>query len=161
MCHFGPHFTNGEFHDIGRPFFVPSGVDAGRHDGIKKLRVDRFNLLGPYSDDASGRAVVKTRHVQLLPRNFGEFKVPGLRNVARTAPYMHDGSLPDLRAVVRHYSELDPDRLHADGERILVPLHLTPGEVGDLVAFLESLTDLHPADVRRDARPCRAPNAAR
>jgi cytochrome c peroxidase len=104
---------------------------------------------------------VKTRHAQLLPRNFGEFKVPGLRNVARTAPYMHDGSLPDLRAVVRHYSELDPDRLHADGERILVPLQLTPDEVDDLVAFLESLTDLRPPDVRREARPCRAPDPVR
>jgi len=148
LCHLGPLFANGEFHDVGRPFFIPGGVDSGRYDGIAKVRADRFNLLGPYSDDRSGRAAVKTRHVDLQPRNFGEFKVPGLRDVARTAPYMHDGSLPDLRSVVRHYSELDPDRLHADGERLLVPLHLAPGEVDDLVAFLESLTDPSPADVR-------------
>ena len=49
-------------------------------------------------------------------RNFGEFKVPGLRNVAHTAPYMHNGSLATLADVVRHYSELSPDRLHSDGE---------------------------------------------
>ena len=127
VCHYGPQFTNGEFHDIGRRFFVPTGVDAGRHDGIKRVRADRFNLLGAYNDDASGRAAVKTRSVQLLPRNFGEFKVPGLRNVARTAPYMHDGSAADLQVVVKHYSELDSDRLHADGERILVPLDLSHG----------------------------------
>jgi len=62
---------------------------------------------------------VKTRHVQLQHRNFGEFKVPGLRNVALTAPYLHDGQVATLAGMVRHYSELDLDRLHADGERIL------------------------------------------
>ena len=66
--------------------------------------------------------------------------MPGLRNVALTAPYMHNGSLATLRDVVKHYSELKEDRLHADGERILKPLKLTPGEIDDLVAFLESLS---------------------
>jgi hypothetical protein len=42
--------------------------------------------------------------------------------------------------VVRHYSELDEDRLHADGERILKPLKLGEDEIDDLVAFLESLS---------------------
>ena len=86
-------------------------------------------------------AAVSTRHVASEHRNFGEFKVPSLRNVARTAPYMHDGSLATLRDVVRHYSEIDEDRLHADGERILKPLHLTDAEKDDLVSFLESLSD--------------------
>ena len=84
---------------------------------------------------------VSTRHVASEHRNFGEFKVPSLRNVARTAPYMHNGSLATLRDVVRHYSEIDEDRLHADGERILKPLHLTDAEKADLVSFLESLSD--------------------
>ena len=65
--------------------------------------------------------------------------MPSLRNVARTAPYMHNGSIATLRDVVRHYSQLDEDRLHADGERILKPLGLTDGDVDDLVAFLETL----------------------
>jgi cytochrome c peroxidase len=82
---------------------------------------------------------VKTRQVDLQHRNFGEFKTPGLRNVARTAPYMHNGSLATLADVVRHYSEISPDRLHQDGEAILKPLRLTPAESADLVAFLESL----------------------
>lgn len=73
-------------------------------------------------------------------RNFGEFRVPSLRNVANTAPYMHDGSLPTLRAVVRHYSTLDENRLHADGERILQPLDLDKYDVDALVAFLETLS---------------------
>ena len=49
-------------------------------------------------------------------RHFGEFKVPSLRNLAATAPYMHNGSQRTLREVLRHYSELDENRLHADGE---------------------------------------------
>ena len=81
------------------------------------------------------------RYVASEHRNFGEFKVPSLRNVARTAPYMHNGSLATLRDVVRHYSEIDEDRLHADGERILKPLRLSAAESDDLVAFLESLDD--------------------
>jgi len=142
FCHFGPTFTNGEFADVGIPFFAAKGrVDAGRHGGIKELLADRFNLLGSYSDDASGSAAGKTRHVALQHRNYGEFKVPGLRNVALTAPYMHNGSLATLREVVLHYSDLNEERLHTDGERILRPLKLTPREVDDLVAFLESLTD--------------------
>lgn len=142
FCHFGPTFTNDEFADVGIPYFVAKGrVDTGRHGGIKELLADRLNLLGPYSDDASGSASGKTRHVVLQHRNFGEFKVPGLRNVALTAPYMHNGSLATLREVVLHYSDLNEERLHADGERILRPLKLSPREVDDLVAFLESLTD--------------------
>ena len=63
-----------------------------------------------------------------------KFKVPGLRNVALTAPYMHDGSLASLRAVIDFY-----DR--GGGQRRLKRLALREKEKGDLVAFLESLTD--------------------
>jgi cytochrome c peroxidase len=56
-------------------------------------------------------------------------------------PYMHNGSLATLRDVVKHYSEVSPDRLHSDGEAILKPLHLTEGEMADLTAFLETLSD--------------------
>jgi cytochrome c peroxidase len=141
LCHFGPAFTNGEFHDVGVPFLVqPGKVDAGRHGGIKRLKADRFNLLGPYSDDAGGASATKTRHVALQHTTFGQFKTPSLRNVALTAPYMHDGRYDTLRHVVRHYSELDMERIHADGERLLRPLKLSDAESEDLVAFLESLT---------------------
>lgn len=140
-CHVGPAFSNGEFHDTGVPFFIKGGVDPGRHGGIRKLEANAFNLLGAYNDDRSGAAAIKTRQVALEHRNFGEFKVPSLRNVARTAPYMHNGSFAALADVVRHYSELSPDRLHSDGEAILKPLGLSPGDSADLVAFLESLTE--------------------
>ena len=143
VCHFGPHFTNGEFADTGVPFFVGRGrVDPGRHAGIQKLKGSPFSLLGKYNDDSARSTAVGTRHVELQHRNFGEWRVPGLRNVARTAPYMHNGSLATLRDVVKHYSELDEERLHADGERVLKRLNLTEEEIEELMAFLESLSPL-------------------
>ena len=54
--------------------------------------------------------------------------------------FRSDGSLKSLREVVLHYSELNEERLHADGEALLKPLRLTTQEVDDLVAFLESLS---------------------
>jgi cytochrome c peroxidase len=141
LCHFGPHFTNGEFADTGLRFFAaPGRVDAGRHAGIKRLKESRFSLLGPYNDDAQRASATGTRHVEAQHRNFGEWRVPSLRNVAFTAPYMHDGSLATLRDVVLHYSELDEDRLHADGEQILKRLALSAAEIDDLVEFLKTLS---------------------
>ena len=142
VCHAGPAFSNGEFHDTGIPFFIEKGrVDPGRHEGIRKLLASRFNLLGPYNDDAARATATGTRHVALEHRNFGEFKTPTLRNLALTAPYMHNGRLATLRDVVQHYSTISPDRLHSDGEAIVKPLRLSEQEARDLVAFLESLQD--------------------
>jgi cytochrome c peroxidase len=84
-------------------------VDAGRFDGIRKLQANRYNLLGPYNDDPTRATAMSTRMSPAEHRNFGEFKVPSLRNVARTAPYMHNGSLATLADVVRHYSEIDEE----------------------------------------------------
>jgi cytochrome c peroxidase len=156
QCHVGPAFTNGEFHDIGIPHFIRRGeVDAGRHGGIQRLKASRFNLLGAYNDDRSGSAAIKTKHVAIDHRNYGEFKVPGLRNVAQTAPYMHSGRFSTLTEVIRHYSDLNIDRLHADGEAILRPLKLGGQEIAGLVAFLESLTEQKSAiPERRPLAPC-------
>src|SRR6185369_14887186 len=113
-------------------------VDPGRHGGIKKLLSSDLNLLGRFNDDParaeSQPFAVATRHVELQHRNFGEFRVPGLRNVALTAPYMHNGSLATLRDVVNHYSELNEERLHLDGEKILRKLSLGGDEAEDLAA---------------------------
>ena len=154
LCHTGPNFTNGEFHDTGLSHFAgPGRVDPGRHEGVKKLRESRFNLLGPYNDDATRATATATRHVTLEHRNFGEFKVPSLRNLIFTVPYAHDGQVATIADVVRHYSELNLDRLHADGESILKPLRLTAREQTDLVVFLESLTTF--------SNPWRAEDAGR
>jgi cytochrome c peroxidase len=141
-CHYGPTFTNGEFDDVGVPYFAEKGrVDQGRHGGIAALRASPFNLLGHYNDDPAKATAEPTRHVEPQHRNWGEFRVPSLRNVAETAPYMHNGSFATLEAVVRHYSEVDVERLHGDdGARLVRPLRLSPQEASDLVAFLKTLT---------------------
>lgn len=141
MCHSGPAFTNGEFHDTGLKFFMASGrPDPGRYEGIRRVKASGFNLLSRHSDDPEKAGAFGVRHVELQHRNWGEFKTPGLRQLRDTAPYMHDGSKGTLRAVIGHYSELDIDRLHSDGEAILAPLRLTAAETADLETFLLSLS---------------------
>lgn len=146
FCHAGPAFTNGEFGDVGRPFFTAAGADPGRWGGLQQLRASPYNRLGAFSDTPANDArAVGTRHVAMEPRHFGEFKVPGLRGLAATAPYFHDGSAATLDDVVRHYSELDESRLHADGARLLQALKLTPQQAADLAAFLRTLSTPAPA----------------
>lgn len=67
------------------------------------------------------------------------FKVPTLRNAALTAPYMHDGSLPTLEAVIDHYDS--GGMAHPHKSPLVKPLALTPQEKTDLRRFLEALTD--------------------
>ncbi|MBT4966748.1 MAG: hypothetical protein HOM79_11045 [Alphaproteobacteria bacterium] len=141
FCHFGPRFSNGEFSNIGVPFFVAKGkVDQGRYGGIRTLKRSPYNLLGKFNDDGTAKNTVRTQHVTQRHRNWGEFKVPSLRNVARTAPYMHNGSVATLADVVEFYSDLNEERLHTDGEKILRPLNLTDQNKTDLLAFLETLS---------------------
>ena len=52
---------------------------------------------------------------------------------------MHAGSIATLEDVVKHYAEVSPDRLHSDGVPLVRALGLSPGEKGDLVAFLRTL----------------------
>ena len=73
--------------------------------------------------------------VTLQPKDIGAFRTPSLRNVALTAPYMHDGSVPTLADAV------DLELYYRSGEQGR-PLILTPQEKSDLVALLESLTSL-------------------
>jgi cytochrome c peroxidase len=72
--------------------------------------------------------------------DIGKFRAPSLRNVAVTAPYMHDGSLATLEEVIEHYAaggKVD----HPNKSRILRRLTLTDGDKRDLIEFLKSLTD--------------------
>jgi len=90
------------------------------------------------------------------PDDRWRFKTPSLRNVARTAPYMHDGSLTSLREVVEHYDRGGVP--HEGQDPRLRPLGLTEREKDDLVAFLESLTGGHLDALVRDARSERIGN---
>lgn len=89
-------------------------------------------LYEVYAD--SGRT-----RITLDPADRGKFKVASLRNVALTAPYMHDGSLQTLEEVIDHYNSGGSN--HPNKDTSIVPLHLTNQNKQDLVAFLNSLTD--------------------
>ncbi|MGD9857580.1 MAG: cytochrome-c peroxidase, partial [Planctomycetaceae bacterium] len=65
----------------------------------------------------------------------GSFKTPTLREIARTAPYMHDGSLQTLEEVVAYYNKGATPNSQLDEE--LAPLNLSPAEQQDLVTFLK------------------------
>ena len=141
-------FTDGSFHDTGigyaramqtaiqnpRKVRLAPGVEV-----VPKVDFTRpeANDLGRY--EATGKAADRWRYL-----------TPSLRNVALTAPYMHDGSLPDIASVLRFYNgggvthpTLDPG---------IKPLGLNETQLKDLEAFLRSLTGDNIAELARDAR---------
>ena len=145
LCHSGPEFTNKEFHDIRvPPRSTTEGVrDAGRGSGLPQLFEDEFVSAGPYSDDPQGPRALHLLYLDAEAGFRGHFKTPGLRNVAKTAPYMHAGQYKTLRDVVRHYSTLADAAQPGEPEHIellIRPFPLDEQQSADLVAFLESLT---------------------
>lgn len=136
-CHNGPLFTNHGFHNIGLPTPEGHSFDAGRLIGIEQAQRDPFNCLGPHSD-ADERQCLENRFVKRSGEELnGAFKVPSLRGAAETAPYMHDGQLKTLGEVLAHYATPPPG---GPGHQELTPLRLTSTELGQIVAFLKSLT---------------------
>ena len=138
-CHNGPLFTNFGFHNIGLIEFK-RGVrdyDFGRARGSTPALEDPFNCLGEFSDAEPSQCpelnYLKTQGRELM----GAFKVPTLRNVAKTAPYMHDGRFKTLREVLTHYRRAPLRRL---GHQELNPLELTDAQLGQIEAFLGALT---------------------
>lgn len=116
-CHLGPNLTDERFHNTG----------VGYKDG-------RFE------DD--GRFVVTGRE-----RERGAFKTPTLRNVAQTAPYMHDGSIATLEDVIDDYDNGGTPNPYLDRE--IRKLGLTEAEKAALAAFMRALT----GSVREGLRP--------
>jgi cytochrome c peroxidase len=120
---------------------------AVRFEGSKDSTMESggfFNTgVSPYLPPNRG-LFERTQRVE----DIGKFRPPTLRNIALTAPYMHDGSLATLEQVIVHYTAggtID----HPNKSRILRPFHLTDAEKRDLIEFLESLTD---EQVLHDAR---------
>jgi len=147
-CHNGPLFSNFGFHNIGL-VELKRGVsvyDFGRIQGIPKVLQDPYNCLGEFSDaraqDCAELRFIKTKGVELL----GAFKVPSLRNIAMTAPYMHDGRFETLIEVIEHYRQAPIGRA---GHQELNAIVLVPDQVEQLAAFLKTLTGDQPADVAR------------
>jgi cytochrome c peroxidase len=136
-------FTDNRFHNIGV--------------GINNIQVDVPELAGEYikakvkAEEVDVKVLTDKRSSELgrfaLTKDFddlGSFKTSTLRNIAVTAPYMHDGSVATLRDAVVHYNnggvteEGDPVNDFLSGG--IRPLNLTDEEIDDLVAFMEALT---------------------
>lgn len=100
-------FTDNGFHNLGVGYDGESHVDVGRYQVSEAIE------------------------------DMGKFKTPTLRNISRTAPYMHDGSIESLIEVVEFYNE--GGRLNPNLDRKIKPLNLTNQEMADLVDFLNSL----------------------
>lgn len=122
-CHNGPVFSDNQFHVSE----VPESVEDIWGDPLRHITFRRFfRQLGvpnyrALTADPGLFALTKTES------DFGAFRTAPLREVARTAPYMHNGAFATLAEVVRFYNDRDD-------------LGLSAAEIGQLVAFLESLS---------------------
>lgn len=136
-------FTDNRFHNIGVGINnvqkdVPALAGAFLKAKAQGLDVDKAVLSDKRTSELGRFAITDT--VDQL----GAFKTSTLRNIAVTAPYMHDGSIATLRDVVVHYNnggvtkEGDPVNDFLSGG--IRPLNLTDQQIDDLVVFLESLT---------------------
>lgn len=103
-----------------------SGFDLSDHG---------FHNIGQYMDYTDpGR-----ERISLRPEDLGKFKTPSLRNVARTAPYMHDGTMSTLDDVVAHFASAGLP--HPNRSPLLQTFVITDQEKADLIAFLHALND--------------------
>ncbi|MCY4263875.1 MAG: cytochrome-c peroxidase [Gammaproteobacteria bacterium] len=135
-CHNGPQFTNHDFHNTGVQSLTGELPPMGRFDGIRLAREDEFNCLGEYSD-ADSAECSELRFAGDSNELVGAHKTPSLRNVATTAPYMHNGQMRTLTEVLRHYNEAPISMLSHNEAK---PLGLRPVELRQLEAFLHTLT---------------------
>jgi cytochrome c peroxidase len=135
-CHSGPHLTNS---------FRSRDTRLSERD-FHNTGLYNVDGLGGYPGDNTGLFEFTRRS-----RDMGRFRVPPLRNVALTAPYMHDGSLATLEEVMDHYAaggrNVTSGPWTGDGREspyknpLVRPFPLSAEERADLIAFMESLTD--------------------
>jgi cytochrome c peroxidase len=120
----------------GFGLFVGKGRCIACHSGFAFTDHNFYDIGLPGADKGRGKEIS-------LPAADHAFKTPTLRELAWTAPYMHDGSLATLEDVVRHYEEGGVKR-PTRSKDLPVNLKLTEEERGDLIAFLEALSSETP-----------------
>lgn len=125
----------------GLNIFNTKGKCFDCHFGVDFTGNDRFKNIGLYNGknlSDKGRFTVSGQ-----PADLGAFKIPGLRNVAQTAPYMHNGMFRTLGQVIDYYNDPDkvvPNSINRDS-LLKSPLNLNGQEKKDLENFLLSLSD--------------------
>ncbi len=143
-CHSGPELSDERFHDIGVRTHAETLAEPLRAVTFRRF----FRMLGTpgyrgLSADPGVFALTKDR------ADLHRFRTPSLRNVARTAPYMHDGSRATLEDVVAFYAA-GGDPRNSAGIR---PLGLSARETSDLVAFLRIGLTSQPVTAEAPALP--------
>ncbi len=133
QCHHGPLLSDQKFHALGVPQNPDVFANPLRHITFRRF----FRTLGApnaenYREDPGLYGVTKQKE------DWGKFRTPSLREVSRTGPYMHNGSLAILEDVVAFYDRGGGP--HPNKSPLLKPLGLTPAEKQALVEFLKSLT---------------------
>ncbi len=119
----------------GRDLFMSDSLNcSGCHSGFNFTNQTFQNngLALVYQDEGRQRVTVRVQ-------DNAKFKVPTLRNLIYSAPYMHNGSITTLEAVIRHYET--GGQSHPSRSRLLKPFRLSNQQRNQLVAFLESLSD--------------------
>jgi cytochrome c peroxidase len=146
-CHSGPMYTDEKFHNLGIPAWPGAEPDPGRERGRQEQISFMFNLKSAFFDPVpSDHPIRPLPPESSSPALRGAFLTPSLRNVARTAPYGHNGRFQTLEEVIDFHLEgggrsggfvghVDP---------LLKPVRLTAAEKMDLVEFLGNLTGLSP-----------------
>jgi cytochrome c peroxidase len=146
-------FTDQSFHDTGLGY--QAELTRRQSGGTMSVEISPgvFTEIDRETVESVGaprQADLGRYEVSLDPRDLWRFKTPGLRNVALTAPYMHDGSMRSLDEVVRFY---DAGGVPHEGlDPLIRPLGLSDGEIRAIVAFLEALTAGNIAELSADAR---------
>jgi len=141
ICHSGPLFTNHDFKNIAVPPLKKLQRDQGRFDGVKKVKISEFNCLSIYSD-ANESACDELRYIRhTRDDTLASFKIPTLRNIEHTAPYMHAGQFKTLTEVLKHYQNRPKTNF---GHNDLLLLELSDTEIIQLEAFLRTLTENEP-----------------
>ena len=127
--------------ESGRQIFIGSKSRCFNCHFQEDFTDDNFKNIGLFNSielNDSGRFNISKEKTDM-----GKFKTPGLRNVAVTAPYMHNGMFRTLEEVVAYYN--DPTKFVSNAINIdpalTKPLGLTTKEQNDLIAFLKTLTD--------------------
>ncbi len=146
-------FTDHGFHDTGLGYQAEAQRRASGGPVSVEIAPGVFTKLDRAAVDSVGeppQADLGRYEVSLDPDDLWRFKTPGLRNVALTAPYMHDGSLRHLEDVVRFYDRGGVP--HEGLDPAIRPLGLSEAEIRALVAFLEGLTAGNIGELVADAR---------
>ena len=142
-------FTDNKFHNLGVGFKRLGSRAVQIANTFRKAKQEGKDIdkavLGDQEISELGRFVVTLR-----PSDIGAFKTPTLRNIAVTAPYMHDGSIQTLEEMIELYNKGGENNPFLDSG--IRPLNLTDQEKADLLAFIKSLTSLQFANIVQPTR---------